>query len=116
MLLSFLSISHVIVWAYHIISWNCYRSQLISVPSLCRGKYLPAVEYVQHADRSTASLVEIFRNMQMDEEEPSENGVLDYEVELKFPICLTSSVLLNSHIVYVIGIPPYNSIYVQEKN
>lgn len=43
---------------------------------------------MQHADRSTASLVEIFRNMQMDEEEPLENGDLDYEVEVNlFPIC-----------------------------
>ncbi|KAH6761184.1 Coatomer [Perilla frutescens var. frutescens] len=44
-----------------------------------RGNYPPASEYVQHADRSTASLVEMFRNMQM-EEEPLENGDLDYEV------------------------------------
>ncbi|KAL7114171.1 hypothetical protein ACP275_04G103600 [Erythranthe tilingii] len=44
-----------------------------------RGKYPPAAEYMQHADRSTASLIEAFRNMQMDEDEPSENGVLDYE-------------------------------------
>ncbi|KAL0319214.1 UNVERIFIED_CONTAM: Coatomer subunit beta'-2 [Sesamum angustifolium] len=43
-----------------------------------RGNYLPAAEYVQHADRSTASLVEAFRNMQM-EEETLENGGLDYE-------------------------------------
>ncbi|KAL0425061.1 UNVERIFIED_CONTAM: Coatomer subunit beta'-2, partial [Sesamum radiatum] len=42
-----------------------------------RGKYPPAVEYVQHADRSTASLVETFRNMQMEEE--LDNGGLDYE-------------------------------------
>lgn len=48
-------------------------------PLLCRGKYPPASEYVQHADRSTASLVEIFRNMQL-EEEHLENGDLDYEV------------------------------------
>ncbi|KAL8043147.1 hypothetical protein ABFX02_09G099400 [Erythranthe guttata] len=45
-----------------------------------RGNYPPAAEYAQHADRSTASLVEAFRNMQMeDEEEPLENGGLDYE-------------------------------------
>ncbi|KAK4427513.1 Coatomer subunit beta'-1 [Sesamum alatum] len=43
-----------------------------------RGNYLPAAEYVHHADRSTASLVEAFRNMQM-EEETLENGGLDYE-------------------------------------
>lgn len=52
-------------------------------PLLCRGKYPPASEYVKHADRSTASLVEIFRNLQMEEEEGQElpeNGDLDYEV------------------------------------
>ncbi|KAL3633027.1 hypothetical protein CASFOL_026011 [Castilleja foliolosa] len=47
-----------------------------------RGNYPPAAEYVQHLDRSTASLVEIYRNMQLEEEEePLENGGLDYEVE-----------------------------------
>ncbi|KAL3840909.1 hypothetical protein ACJIZ3_025500 [Penstemon smallii] len=44
-----------------------------------RGYYPPAAEYLQHADRSTASLVEAFRNMQMDEE-PLENGEVDHEV------------------------------------
>ncbi|KAL8458178.1 hypothetical protein ACS0TY_035896 [Phlomoides rotata] len=44
-----------------------------------RGNFPQADEYVQHADRSTASLVEIFRNMQTEEEEPQENGDLDYE-------------------------------------
>ncbi|CAI9767205.1 unnamed protein product [Fraxinus pennsylvanica] len=44
------------------------------------GNYPPAAEYVQHIDRSTASLVETFRNMQMHEEEPLENGSLDHEV------------------------------------
>ncbi|KAL1551322.1 coatomer subunit beta'-1-like [Salvia divinorum] len=46
-----------------------------------RGKYPPASEYVQNADRSTASLVETFRSMQMEEEEEElpENGDLDYE-------------------------------------
>ncbi|KAL3631857.1 hypothetical protein CASFOL_024841 [Castilleja foliolosa] len=43
-----------------------------------RGNYPPAAEYVEHVDRSTASLVEIFRNMQL-EEEPLENGGLNYE-------------------------------------
>lgn len=36
---------------------------------------------MQHADRSTASLVELFGNMQT-EEEPHENGDLDYEVDV----------------------------------
>ncbi|XP_022868090.1 coatomer subunit beta'-2-like [Olea europaea var. sylvestris] len=44
-----------------------------------RGNYPPAAEYLQHADRSVASLVESFRNMQMNEE-PLENGGLDHEV------------------------------------
>ncbi|KAL2539266.1 Coatomer subunit beta'-2 [Abeliophyllum distichum] len=44
------------------------------------GNYPPAAEYVQHVDRSTASLVEAFRNMQMHEEEPLQNGSLDHEV------------------------------------
>ncbi|KAG6422303.1 hypothetical protein SASPL_118870 [Salvia splendens] len=43
-----------------------------------RGKFPPAAEYMQHADRSIASLVEIFRNMQI-EDEHLENGGLDYE-------------------------------------
>ena len=55
-------------------------------PYLCRGKYPPASEYVRHADRSTASLVETFRSMQL-EEELQENGDLDYEVSVNyFPI------------------------------
>ncbi|KZV26094.1 Coatomer, beta' subunit isoform 1 [Dorcoceras hygrometricum] len=45
-----------------------------------RGTYPAAAEFVHHADRSTASLVDIFRNMQLDEEEPLENGDLDHEV------------------------------------
>ncbi|KAL6495891.1 hypothetical protein OROGR_030454 [Orobanche gracilis] len=44
-----------------------------------RGKYPPAVEYVQHADRLTASLVETFKSMQIDEDEHLDNGELDYE-------------------------------------
>ncbi|KAK6148876.1 hypothetical protein DH2020_016401 [Rehmannia glutinosa] len=49
-----------------------------------RGNYPPAAEYVQHADRSTASLVETFRNMQLEEEdEPLENGGLDYESRME---------------------------------
>ncbi|KAL6584698.1 hypothetical protein OROMI_003987 [Orobanche minor] len=53
----------------------------IDMVSICieRGNYPPASEYVQHADRSTASLVEIFRNMQLEDEEPLQNGGLDYE-------------------------------------
>ncbi|XP_022845701.1 coatomer subunit beta'-2-like isoform X1 [Olea europaea var. sylvestris] len=44
------------------------------------SNYPPAAEYVQHIDRSTASLVETFRNMQMHGEEPLENGSMDHEV------------------------------------
>lgn len=39
---------------------------------------------MQHADRSTASLVEAFRNMHIEEDEHLENGGLDYEVEVHF--------------------------------
>ncbi|XP_027122661.1 coatomer subunit beta'-1-like [Coffea arabica] len=44
-----------------------------------RGNHPPAIEYLNYADRSTISLVEAFRNMQMDDEPPLENGALDYE-------------------------------------
>ncbi|KAF3649215.1 Coatomer subunit beta'-1 [Capsicum annuum] len=44
-----------------------------------RGGYPPATEYVNHADRSTNTLVEAFSNMRMDEE-PLENGDMDHEV------------------------------------
>ncbi|KAL1564183.1 coatomer subunit beta'-1-like [Salvia divinorum] len=51
-------------------------------PSNCnsphRGKYPPASEYAQHADRLTASLVETFRSMQLEAEELPED--LDYEI------------------------------------
>lgn len=56
----------------------------------CRGNYPPAAEYAQHADRSTASLVEIFRNMQIEEDEHLENGGLDYEAEVNFSSVLYS--------------------------
>ncbi|KAK3002757.1 hypothetical protein RJ639_019894, partial [Escallonia herrerae] len=45
-----------------------------------RGKYPPAAEYVNYADRPYVNLVEAFINMQVDEEEPLENGGLDHEV------------------------------------
>nr|GMD35516.1 coatomer subunit beta'-2 isoform X1 [Ipomoea batatas] len=46
---------------------------------LCRGSLPPASEYVNQADRSTINLVEAFRNMRMDEEQPLQNGDLDHE-------------------------------------
>jgi len=46
----------------------------------CRGVYPPAEEYINHADRSHLTLVEAFRNMQVDDEEPLENGDADHEV------------------------------------
>lgn len=64
---------------------------------ICRGNFPPAAEYVQHADRSTASLVETFRNMQIEEDEHLENGGLDYEVEVNF-----SFVPLDSSLLFVI--------------
>lgn len=45
-----------------------------------RSNYPPAAEYMNITNRSRASLVEAFRNMQMDEEETLENGGSDYEV------------------------------------
>ncbi|KAK9060480.1 hypothetical protein SSX86_021184 [Deinandra increscens subsp. villosa] len=47
----------------------------------CSGSYPPAVEYANHVDRSHITLVEKFRNMQLDleVEEPLENGELDHE-------------------------------------
>ncbi|KAA3489303.1 coatomer subunit beta'-2-like [Gossypium australe] len=51
-----------------------------------RGVYPLAADYLNHADRSKMTLVEAFRNMQIDDEEPLMNdeeplvnGVLDYE-------------------------------------
>ncbi|MFS7974230.1 putative transcription factor WD40-like family [Helianthus anomalus] len=44
-----------------------------------RGHYLPAAEYVNHVDKSHVTLVETFKNMQLDDEEPHENGELDHE-------------------------------------
>jgi coatomer subunit beta' len=47
-----------------------------------RGAYPAAEEYINYADRSYINLVEAFRNMQVDEEKPLENGSLnDEEVE-----------------------------------
>lgn len=45
-----------------------------------RGVHPPAEEYVNHADKAHVTLVEAFRNMQVDEEEPFENGDADHEV------------------------------------
>ncbi|WOG99222.1 hypothetical protein DCAR_0518570 [Daucus carota subsp. sativus] len=45
-----------------------------------RSNYPPAAEYMNLANRSNASLVEAFRNMQMDHEETLENGGSDYEL------------------------------------
>ncbi|XP_076921616.1 coatomer subunit beta'-1-like [Bidens hawaiensis] len=44
-----------------------------------RGSYPPATEYVNYVDRSHVNLVEVFKHMQLDDEEPHENGELDYE-------------------------------------
>lgn len=42
--------------------------------------YPPAEEYVNHVDKSHTTLVEAFRNMQIEEEEALENGDFDHEV------------------------------------
>ncbi|XP_031090866.1 coatomer subunit beta'-2-like [Ipomoea triloba] len=44
------------------------------------GLFSAASEYVNQADRSIINLVEAFRNMRMDEEQPLQNGDLDHEV------------------------------------
>ncbi|CAL2245583.1 unnamed protein product [Prunus armeniaca] len=45
-----------------------------------RGVYPPAEEYVNHVDKAHITLVEAFRNLQVDEEEPLENGEANHEV------------------------------------
>ncbi|KAK9069754.1 hypothetical protein SSX86_010148 [Deinandra increscens subsp. villosa] len=44
-----------------------------------RGSYPPATEYVNYVDRSHVNLVEVFKHMQLDDEEPHENGELNHE-------------------------------------
>ncbi|RVW88020.1 Coatomer subunit beta'-2 [Vitis vinifera] len=46
-----------------------------------RSIYPPAEEYLNCADRSHINLVEAFRNLQMEEEEPLENGDASHEVQ-----------------------------------
>lgn len=45
-----------------------------------RNVYPPAEQYINHADKSHVTLVEAFRNMQIEEEEPLENGDSNHEV------------------------------------
>lgn len=46
-----------------------------------RGVYPPAEEYINHVDKAHITLVEAFRNMQLEEEEePLENGEANHEV------------------------------------
>nr|KAJ0224943.1 hypothetical protein LSAT_V11C100014470 [Lactuca sativa] len=44
-----------------------------------RSSYPPAEEYVNYVDRSHVNLVDIFKHMQLDDDEPHENGELDHE-------------------------------------
>ncbi|XP_022033682.1 coatomer subunit beta'-1 isoform X1 [Helianthus annuus] len=46
-----------------------------------RGIYPPATEYVNYVDRSHVNLVEVFKHMQLDDEEPHENGELNHELQ-----------------------------------
>ncbi|GMP34629.1 hypothetical protein CsSME_00007418 [Camellia sinensis var. sinensis] len=46
-----------------------------------RGTYPSAAEYVKYADRSHVNLVEAFKNLQMGEDAPLENGGLNHEDE-----------------------------------
>lgn len=45
-----------------------------------RDVYPPAADYVNHVDKSHITLVEAFRNMQLEEEETLDNGEYDHEV------------------------------------
>lgn len=45
-----------------------------------RGVYTAAENYPSHADKSSITLVEAFRNLQVEAEESLENGVIDHEV------------------------------------
>jgi hypothetical protein len=58
---------------------------------ISRGVYPPAHEYVKHADRSHLTLVEVFRNLHVDDEEPLENGDADHEVHSAYIFYITSS-------------------------
>ena len=51
---------------------------------LSSGVYPPAEDYVNHVDKSRLTLVEAFRNMQIEEEETLENGDFDHEVTFRF--------------------------------
>jgi len=45
-----------------------------------RGVYAAAEDYPTHADKSAMTLVEAFRNMQVEAEESVENGHMEHEV------------------------------------
>ncbi|CAN6997832.1 unnamed protein product, partial [Brassica rapa subsp. trilocularis] len=47
-----------------------------------RGVYSAAENYPSYADRSSVTLVEAFRNLQVEEEESFENGDMDHEQEV----------------------------------
>ena len=52
---------------------------------MCRGNYLPADQYLNHAEKSDMTIVEAFKRMQVvQHEEPQdvaeENGELDQQV------------------------------------
>ena len=52
----------------------------INFQLICRGVYPPAADYLNRADRSQTTLVDAFRNMQIEDAEPLENGDFDHEV------------------------------------
>lgn len=59
-------------------------SVCVSTKYIFRSSYPPAEEYVNYVDRSHVNLVDIFKHMQLDDDEPHENGELDHEVTLCF--------------------------------
>nr|GEX92604.1 coatomer beta' subunit [Tanacetum cinerariifolium] len=60
---------------------DCQLAVKVETKDACtRGHYAPATEYVNHVDRSHVNLVEAFKHMKLDVEEPLQNGGLDHEV------------------------------------
>lgn len=63
-----------------VFSVHMSKKYLLTIRSFFRNVYPPAEQYISHADKSHVTLVEAFRNMQIEEEEPLENGDSNYEV------------------------------------
>nr|GEZ10539.1 coatomer subunit beta'-2 isoform X1 [Tanacetum cinerariifolium]GEZ12941.1 coatomer subunit beta'-2 isoform X1 [Tanacetum cinerariifolium] len=55
---------------------------VITGPSDNVGVIILLLEYVNYVDRSHVNLIEVFKHMQLDDEEPHENGELEHEEEV----------------------------------